>query len=80
MVELFKAGRVTEARKLVCSQAQPEEMEEIYRWLYTNIELFGDESAQDEAVLIIAQGLHKHASMADPEINLAATLILLSRL
>jgi DNA polymerase III delta prime subunit len=80
MVELFKAGRVTEARKLVCSQAQPEEMEEIYRWLYTNIELFGDESAQDEAVLIIAQGLHKHASMADPEINLAATLILLARL
>ena len=77
MVELFKAGKITEARKLVCGQAQPEEMEEIYRWLYTNVELFNDE---DEAVLIIKQGLVDHAMVADPEINLAATLIRLARL
>jgi DNA polymerase III delta prime subunit len=80
MVELFKAGKITEARKLVCGQAQPEEMEEIYRWLYTNIELFGNDQQQDEAVLIIKQGLVDHAMVADPEINLAATLIRLSRL
>ena len=30
MVELFKAGKINEARKLVCSQARPEECEEIY--------------------------------------------------
>ena len=80
MVELFKAGKIQEARKLVCGQAQPEEMEEIYRWLYTNIELFGDEEQQDQAVLIIKQGLVDHAMVADPEINLAATLIRLARL
>lgn len=80
MVELFKAGKIAEARKLVCGQAQPEEMEEIYRWLYTNVELFGDEAQQDQAVLIIKQGLVDHAMVADPEINLAATLIELSRL
>jgi len=33
MVELFKAGKITEARKLVCGKARPEEMDEIYRWL-----------------------------------------------
>ena len=80
MVELFKAGKIQEARKLVCGQAQPEEMEEIYRWLYNNIELFGNEEQQDQAVLIIKQGLVDHALVADPEINLAATLIRLARL
>ena len=80
MVDLFKAGKIQEARKLVCGQAQPEEMEEIYRWLYNNIELFGNEEQQDQAVLIIKQGLVDHALVADPEINLAATLIRLARL
>jgi hypothetical protein len=80
MVDLFKAGKITEARKLICSQVLPEEMEEIYRWLYDNIELFGNEEQQDTAVLIIKQGLVDHALVVDPEINLAATLIRLARL
>lgn len=81
MVELFKKGKINEARKLLCSQARPEEMEEIYRWMYDNINLFGtDESVQDSAVLIIKQGLVDHALVSDAEINLAATLIRLSRL
>ena len=80
MVDLFKAGKITEARKLICSQVLPEEMDEIYRWLYDNIELFGNEEQQDSAVLIIKQGLVDHALVADPEINLAATLIRLGRL
>jgi DNA polymerase III delta prime subunit len=81
MVDLFKKGRVGEARKLLCSQARPEEMEEIYRWLYDNVAVFGaDEATQDSAILIIKQGLVDHASVADAEINLAATLIRLGRL
>jgi replication factor C small subunit len=81
MVDLFKKGRVGEARKLLCSQARPEEMEEIYRWMYDNVSVFGaDEATQDSAILIIKQGLVDHASVADAEINLAATLIRLGRL
>jgi len=80
MVELFKAGKIGEARKLVCSQARPEEMEEIYRWLYDNITIFGDESTQNKAILIIKQGLVDHTLVIDPEINLAATLIRLAAL
>ena len=80
MVELFKAGKIGEARKLLCGQARPEEMEEIYRWCYENISLFGrDEEKQDNAVLIIKQGLVDHTLVADPEINLSATLIRLAR-
>lgn len=80
MVTLFKAGKISEARKLVCSKARPEEMEDIYRWLYDNIELFGDEEQQNQAILIIKQGLVDHTLVMDPEINLAATLIKLSYL
>jgi DNA polymerase III delta prime subunit len=80
MVQLFKAGKINEARKLVCSQARPEEMEEIYRWLYDNISIFGDEEKQNKAILIIKQGLVDHTLVIDPEINLSATLIRLSYL
>jgi hypothetical protein len=55
-------------------------MEEVYRWLYDNIELFGDEEKQDKAIMIIKQGLVDHTLVVDPEINLAATLIKLARL
>jgi len=78
MVELFKKGKIGEARKLVCGQARPEEMEEIYRWLYDNVAIFGEEAVQEKAILIIKQGLVDHTLVSDPEINLAATLIRLS--
>jgi replication factor C small subunit len=80
MVELFKKGKISEARKLVCGQARPEEIEEIFRWLYDNISLFGDDSQQEKAILIIKQGIVDHTLVNDPEINLAATLIRLSHL
>jgi len=78
MVELFKAGKITEARKLVCSQVRPDEVEDIYKWMYDNITLFGDEARQEKAILIIKQGLVDHTLVGDPEINLAATMIKLS--
>jgi DNA polymerase III delta prime subunit len=80
MVSLFKSGKIGEARKLVCSQARPEEMEEIYRWLYDNVELFGEDAKQEKAILVIKQGLVDHTLVSDPEINLAATMIKLSHI
>jgi replication factor C small subunit len=81
MVELFKAGKIQAARKLLCAKAQAHEMEEIYTWMYQNIDLFGKtDETKDSALLIIKQGLVDNALIADPEINLAATLIKLARL
>ena len=81
MVELFKKGKIKEARTLLCGRARPEEMEDIFTWMYNNLDLFGkDEETKDSALLIIKQGLVDHALIADPEINLAATLVKLSRL
>lgn len=80
MVELFKTGRINDARKMVCGKVRPEEIEDIYKWLYENLEIFGSDTKQEDAILIIKQGLVDHTLVVDPEINLAATLISLSRL
>jgi DNA polymerase III delta prime subunit len=80
-VDLFKNGRVTEARKLLCSSASPEEAEDVFRWMYDNIELFGKSvEQQDQAIVIIRNGLVNNTMVADPEINLSATLIELSQI
>jgi replication factor C small subunit len=81
MVDLFKKKKHLEARKLIVTQAQPEEYPDIYRFLYRNLELFGDTiEKQEDALLIIKDGLVNHTLVADIEINLSATLVLLSRL
>jgi len=81
MVELFKKGKIQEARKLLCASARPEEMEGIYRWMYDNLDLFGStEEQKDSALIIIKQGLVDHTLIADPEINLATVLVKLARL
>jgi len=81
MVELFKKRKIRQARILVCSQALPEEIESLYKWMYTNLDMFGDtDDLKDQAIIIIKQGLIDHTICADSEINLAATLIKLERL
>jgi len=81
MVDLFKKGKILEARKLMCSQARPEEVEDIFRWLYDNLDMISkDDEQQDKAILAIKQGLVDHSFVADPEINLAATMIRLGRI
>ena len=80
MVDLFKAGKITEARKMLCGKIRAEEMEDVYRWMYDNLSVFGDEQKQDSAILIIKQALVDHTLVVDPEINLAACLVKLARL
>jgi DNA polymerase III delta prime subunit len=80
MVGLFKAGKINEARKLICGQIRPEEVGEVFRWLYDHVSIFGDEEKQEKAIILIKQGLVDHAIIIDPEINLSATLIRLAKL
>lgn len=80
MVELFKQGRISDARKLICSNARPEEIEEVYRWLYDNLNLLGkNDSQQENAILIIKQALVDHTICSDSEINFSACMIRLAR-
>jgi DNA polymerase III delta prime subunit len=80
-VDLFKKGRVTDARRLICSNVRPDEMEDLFRWMYDNLELWSqDVDKQDEAIVIIRNGLVNVPMVADQEINVSATLIELCRL
>lgn len=82
MVALFKEKRYKEAREVICKQVSPEEYEDLFRFMYQNLEFWaeGDESKEDQAILVIRNGLVKHVSCADPEINISATLIELEQI
>jgi replication factor C small subunit len=80
MVALFKAGKIGEARKMLCSKLSADEMVEVYRWLYDNLDVFGGDAQQEKAIMILKQGLVDHPVCIDAEINLSATLIKLARI
>lgn len=75
MVDLFKEGRILEARKVACANVRPDEMEEMFRWMYDNLHFWSKtEEGQDKAIIIIRNGLANHTMVSDTEINLSATL------
>lgn len=75
-VALFKSGKHREARKRICENTRTDEIDGLYRWMYDNLDLWGEtEEKQERAIVIIKQGLVNHTLCADAEINLAATLI-----
>lgn len=74
-VSLFKLKKYEQARKLICSQIRTDEFVDFFRFLYDNIDIFDfDNMSKLSAYIIIKNGLVNHAVVADPEINLAATL------
>ena len=80
MIDLFKTGNIKAARELIVSKARTDEYNEIYTWLYRNLDLYTKTDAQyDDCVLAIRNGLVKHTQVADVDINLSATMIDLAR-
>jgi replication factor C small subunit len=79
-IALFKSGKFRDARKMIASQIRPDEIDEMYRWFYDNLDLWSQtEEGQDQAILIIKKAMVDHTLCADPEINLAAAMIELSQ-
>lgn len=75
-INLFKAGDFKAARETIVSQARPEEYPDVFRFMYRNLDLWGNtQLKQDQAIVIIRDGLAKHALVADPEINISATIV-----
>jgi len=74
---LFKAGKVSDGRKLLLQylSSNPSQIEEIYRWMYNNLDLWGKTQEQkDAAIIIIRNGLANLPLVGIAEISLAATL------
>lgn len=79
MIALFQAKQYREARAIICSQVAQEEYEDLYRFMYQNLDIWGDTNEkQDKCILTIRDGLVKHTTCGDSEINLSATLTELS--
>jgi DNA polymerase III delta prime subunit len=80
-VNLFKQGKVRDARTVICTNATTEDINTLFRWCYDNLSLWSEtEDGQDEAILIIRKGLVNHSMVADPEINVSAMITELSQI
>lgn len=78
-VELMKNGRIREARQAIINNG--DNHEEIFRWMYDNLNIWSKTpEGQDEAIVVIRKGLVNHSMVADPEINLSATLVELTQI
>jgi replication factor C small subunit len=81
VVELFKAGKIREARILFCTNTPADECESVFTWLHNNLDLWSNTvEGQDEAIKIIRKGAATHSLVADHEINLSATFVELSQI
>lgn len=80
-VDLFKQGKVRDARGVICSNAGVEDMDALFRWMYDNLDLWSkDVEKQDQAVIIIRNALANVPLVTDQEINISACLIELCQL
>lgn len=80
-VNYMKQGAIRQARSVICTQASVEDINEMFRWMYDNLELWSNTAeGQDEAILAIRKGMVNHSMVADPEINLSATLVELTQI
>ena len=81
MVKLFKAGKIRDARTLICQKAAPTDFTGLYTFLYRNTGYFAkDDDETDEAVIVIAEGLDRNSRTGDPEITFSATMAKLGML
>jgi replication factor C small subunit len=74
----FKAGKIIQGRQVLLQylSTNPGQLEEIYKWMYQNLDLWGKSQEQkDQAIIIIRNGLANLSLVGIPEISLAATLV-----
>ena len=82
LLDCIARDKWLDARLLCCENVVAEEWEEVYRFLYENLEKapkFTDKNKWESGIVIIADHLYKHGIVADPEINAAAMFIRLTQ-
>lgn len=83
LLSLLEKDNWDGARTLTCGNVSAEEWEEVYRFLYENLDKTPKFSVRDKweaGLVIIADHLYKHSICADPEINAAAMFVRLSQI
>jgi replication factor C small subunit len=75
---LFKSGKIFEGRQILLQYLSlyPTRIEDVYRWMYNNLDLWGNSNEKrDASIIVIRNGLANLSLVGIPEISLAATLI-----
>ena len=83
LLDLLEGDDWVTIRKLLCSSVSPDEWEDVYRFLYQNLnksKKFSKEKIWEEGIVIIADHLYKNAFVSDKEINFAAMVIRLANI
>ena len=76
--QLFKAGKILEGRQQLLQHLSlyPSRLEDIYRWMYNNLDLWGNSNEKrDASIIVIRNGLANLSMVGIPEISLAATMV-----
>lgn len=76
--DLFKQGKILEGRQQLMQYIAmyPTRLEDVYRWMYDNLDLWGaQQEKRDASIIIIRNGLANLPLVGIPEISLAATLV-----
>jgi DNA polymerase III delta prime subunit len=83
ITDMFKAGKVTEGRQQLLQflGLNPTRLEDLYRWMYQNLNLWGNTDEQrDASIIVIRNGLANLSLVGIPEISLAATMVELTQI
>ena len=76
--DYFKSGKIIEGRQMLLQYIglYPSRLDDVYRWAYDNLDLWGNtQERKDAAIVIIRNGLANLSLVGIPEISLAATLV-----
>lgn len=83
VIDFIKKDRWAELRERLCTTVTDEEWEEVYEYLYMNLEQspkFKNQDAWEQGIVLIAEHLNNHMQCAKPAINAASLLIQLGNL
>jgi len=82
LLELFGRGNLREARKVVSENVSNDEYEDLYSFMYENVDAIKSwtPEIQESAIVLIADYLYKNSMMANQELNFAALCIRLDAL
>ena len=82
LLDMVNVDDWSAARNLACESVATEEWEDLYRFLYVNLnksKKFSKKDNWEAGIVIITDHLYKNSIIADPEINAAAMFIRLSQ-
>jgi len=83
MFQYLEEGKWVELRNHLCENVATEEWDEVYRFLYENLNKapgFKTSNKWEEGIVTIAEYLYRNTSVADPAINFSACIIRLQQI